>query len=172
VLVSLSDGHRARASRRSAPSLFHGCEGRACTPPTVARRGRQRGALPSSRPATSLQLVNPGQNLSSGSGRAAQHPCPERTDRRIVDALDRSPTRFPPTNTAARAGDARTADLYANGYSRRRLRVTGLSVRQSAHATSRRDPYDARTPRSFRPARRAATSNLHRCRADSTDRRR
>jgi len=50
--------------------------------------------------------------------------------------------------------------------------ITGLCVRRSARAAGRRDPCGGRTPRSFRPAPRAATSALRRCRADSTDRRR
>jgi hypothetical protein len=50
--------------------------------------------------------------------------------------------------------------------------VTGLGVRRCARATGRRDPCGGRTPRSFRPAPRAATLVLRRCRADSRDRRR
>ena len=47
----------------------------------------------------------------------------------------------------------------------------GPCVRRSARATGRHDPCGGRTPRSFRPVPRAATSALHRCHADSRDRR-
>ena len=50
--------------------------------------------------------------------------------------------------------------------------ITGPCARRSARAASRRDPCGGRTPRSSRPAPRAATSALRRCRADCPDRRR
>ena len=50
--------------------------------------------------------------------------------------------------------------------------VTGRGARRSARAAGRRDPCGGRTPRSSRPAPRAATSARRRCRAGSTDRHR
>jgi pimeloyl-ACP methyl ester carboxylesterase/class 3 adenylate cyclase len=52
------------------------------------------------------------------------------------------------------------------------LGATGPGVRRSAPAAGQRGPCGGRTPRSSRPAPRAATSALRRCHADSQDRRR
>jgi hypothetical protein len=183
---------RAVSSSRTvprAPASTHADQSRNRAELQIRHTGTD--SLASPRPAPTDGSASPGVNaveqgpLRRGCRQQDVHARPNVTARRSVAAAARGergghgdPAASEPVPVALlngcrspiRGGTLTDDPGCANLVGHLLVWVTGRCVRRCARATGRRDPRGGRTPRSFRRAPRAATSVLHRFRADSRDR--